>query len=521
MLDVETCTYEEVPYDSHPFHYTHPSALATLGTLVGIKPPPVETCRVLELGCADGGNLIPMAYSLPRAQLVGIDLSPRQVAMGQRVVDMLGIKNLDLRAMSILDVPDDVGTFDYILCHGVYSWVPPVVQDKILAISSRHLAPHGLAYISYNTFPGWHVRRMVREMMCFHVKRFEDKAVRVREAREFLDFLTTNVRLPKGLYAHLLKEEAEALRNQPDYYLLHEHLEDINEPLYFYQFAERAAAKGLQCIGEPKYGDLVGKCPDDVKETLGRWTSDPIEIEQYLDFIRDRTFRRTVLCHSDIAMSPHLSVDALAELYIVAHCQPARAEPDVWSTAPEDFRTPDGIEVTSDHPLAKLALVTLAQVFPRPVRLDELWQQVERQLVARPTLDDTRLQIDRRTLAQLVLNSYIAGLVELHTYAAPYVVEPTERPVASAVARLQARHTSRVATLRHYMTDLSDFDVAVLRNLDGSRDRAALVEALGHAVASGELQHEAKPDSPPLPAVLDELLGPSLQRLANKALLVA
>ncbi|HWA97550.1 MAG TPA: class I SAM-dependent methyltransferase [Pirellulales bacterium] len=523
MATVESCTYEEVPYDSHPFHYTHPSTLSTLGTLVGMRPPAVETCRVLELGCADGGNLIPMAYSLPRATVLGIDLSPRQVAIGQKVVDALGIKNLDLRAMSILDFPDDAGTFDYIICHGVYSWVPSVVQDKILEISSKHLAPQGLAYISYNTFPGWHVRRMVREMMCFHVKRFEDRGERVKQAREFLEFLTTNVRLPKGLYAYLLKEEAETLRQQPDYYLLHEHLEDINEPVYFYQFAERAAAQGLQCIGEPKYGDLIGKAPDDVKEVLDRWTTDPVEVEQYLDFIRDRTFRRTVLCHRNVPTSPHLSLDALAGLYVLAHCRPASATPDLWTTRPEDFRTPDGIEVTTDHPLAKLTLVTLAEMFPRSVRFDELWSLVEQKMAAAPTTDDQRVQTDRRTFAQLLLNSYIAGLVEMHTHPAAYAVEASDRPVASAVARLQARHTTRVANLRHYMTDLNDFDLVVLRNLDGTRDRAALVEVLGHAIASGELRRgdDAPQDDRPLQQLLDELLEPSLRRLANQALLVA
>ena len=98
-------------------------------------------CRVLELGCTDGGNLLPMAATLPRSSFLGIDLSGRQIAAGQKMIERLGLENVELRQMDIADVGEDFGTFDYIICHGVYSWVPPPVQDKILEICARRLAP--------------------------------------------------------------------------------------------------------------------------------------------------------------------------------------------------------------------------------------------------------------------------------------------------------------------------------------------------------------------------------------------
>src|SRR5260370_37085826 len=149
MADVPQSTYEEIPYSSNPFSYTHPDNLATVGMLMGMTPPSVERCRVLELGCAGGGNLIPMALALPESQFLGIDLSPRQIAMGQEVIDTLGLTNIKLRSMSIMDVKDDDGPYDYIICHGVYSWVPAEVQDKILTICNRNLGPTGVAYVSY------------------------------------------------------------------------------------------------------------------------------------------------------------------------------------------------------------------------------------------------------------------------------------------------------------------------------------------------------------------------------------
>jgi SAM-dependent methyltransferase len=182
-------SYDEVPYDSYPFPQTHPDRLATIATLLGLQPAPVEHCRALELGCAAGGNLIPMALTLPDSTFLGIDLSARQIDDGRQTVAALGLTNIELRQLSILDVDASFGRFDYLICHGVFSWVPAAVQEKILAICAAHLAPHGVAYISYNTYPGWHLRGMIRDMMLYHAQQFREPAVRVRQARNLLDFL--------------------------------------------------------------------------------------------------------------------------------------------------------------------------------------------------------------------------------------------------------------------------------------------------------------------------------------------
>src|SRR5262249_14540707 len=153
------------------------------------QPAAVDRCRVLELGCGSGGNLLPMAESLPESRFLGIDLSPRQVSSGQATIQELGLRNIELKAMSITDVDAEMGQFDYVICHGVYSWVPEPVQDKILAICKENLAPHGIAYVSYNTYPGWHLRGLVRELLYFHSRKIAEPAARVQHARAFLDFL--------------------------------------------------------------------------------------------------------------------------------------------------------------------------------------------------------------------------------------------------------------------------------------------------------------------------------------------
>src|SRR6478672_1206206 len=158
-------TYDDVPYLSKPLFSTHPDLLAAAGRLRGLKTPSPSSCRVLELGCAAGGNLIPMAYALPDSRFVGIDLSTKQIADGQAICRRLELQNLELAAVSIADVDSSFGKFDYILCHGVYSWVPPAIQERILWICRNLLSQNGVAYVSYNTYPGWHLWSIVRDLM--------------------------------------------------------------------------------------------------------------------------------------------------------------------------------------------------------------------------------------------------------------------------------------------------------------------------------------------------------------------
>ena len=174
-----TTSYDRVPYKSYPYAQSQPDRMATVAALLGVRAPEVTTARVLDMGCAGGGNLIPLAERFPEATFVGIDASAGQVAEGQPVIERLGLRNIRLLHTNILDVMPDLGTFDYILSHGVYSWVPPQVREKMLDICRTNLAPNGVAYISYNTYPGWRMRCIIRDIMLYRARRYEDPGDRV------------------------------------------------------------------------------------------------------------------------------------------------------------------------------------------------------------------------------------------------------------------------------------------------------------------------------------------------------
>lgn len=518
MSDALRASYDELPYESRPRFPTHPDCLGTVATLFGMRPAPPDRCRVLELGCSTGGNLLALADALPGSHFVGIDLSPRQIEEGRRVAHAAGLSNVELKALSILDVDDSLGTFDYILAEGVYSWVPDAVRARMLEVCRRNLAPQGVAYVSYNTYPGWHQRGLIREMLRYHARPGAPPAERVAQARAFLQFLVGTVPEKEVTYRRMLHEEAELLRDHPDAYVYHEHLEEENHPRYFHEFAAEAAAAGLQYLEEAwEHANLIG-LSDEAQAALRRWAPDRIRVEQYLDFLTHRTFRRSLLCHAGVALTPERGADVVPTLLVSALARPTAATPDVAGTAAEEFRTDRGRTVNTNIPTVKAALVLLYEAWPAALSFDALLGAVRRRL-------GPALAADARQLAETLLRVYLSNAVALHVSFPRLVTEPGERPLAGPLARYQAATTGRVSTRLHNFIELDGLERALLRHLDGTRDRAALVEALAADVAGGRFQlrqdGQLLQEPGQVLALLGQALGPSLRRLALSALLIA
>src|ERR1043165_56707 len=178
--------YDQVPYAFYCFPESHPRRLQATAHLFGLDAPAPAECRVLELGCAVGGNIVPMAYSLPKAQLIGIDLAASQIETAKEFAAGSGVTNLDLRTANIADVTSEWGKFDYIITHGVFSWVPHEVAEKVLQICAAQLTPSGVAYISFNTYPGWHARMWAREAMHFRADELAEPMEKARAGRDFI-----------------------------------------------------------------------------------------------------------------------------------------------------------------------------------------------------------------------------------------------------------------------------------------------------------------------------------------------
>lgn len=507
--------YDELPYEAQPFPQSHPDRLATIATMFGMRPAPVHGCRVLELGCAAGGNLLPMAEQLPESHFLGIDLSARQVAEGRALVDAAGLRNVELRHQSILDFDAAPGAFDYVICHGVYSWVPQEVQRKILAICTRHLAPHGVAFISYNTYPGWHLRGAVREMMLYHVRELPGAAAKVAQARALVEFLAEAVPPGDSAHAAVLRDELERLRPYTDGHLFHEYLEDAIEPVYFHQFAERATAHGLQYLGDADVGTmLTGNLPKPTAETLDRIGGDVVRTEQYMDFVRNRAFRQTLLCRRDVPLQRVLTPARVTTLYVGSAAAP------LASAGPSNtFQAPGGLTFTPGHPIVAAAFHHLAETWRQSASFDDLHAAACRRLGVAGD------EGTRAILAGDLLVGYTANVVDLRTCVADFVTMPTAKPKASRLARDQARRGQKVTNRRHEVVLLDDFALRLLSLLDGETDRAALLETLVGMASTGALTVEqaGRPisDARTLRTVLAPALDQALTNLARCALLIA
>jgi methyltransferase-like protein/SAM-dependent methyltransferase len=526
---VSNTSYDEMPYDSHPFVQTHPSRLFAIGTLFGMKPAPVQRCRVLELACAGGGNLIPMAEYLPDSEFVGIDLSAKQIQEGREIIEQLGLKNLTLRQANILDVDAAYGTFDYIIAHGVYSWVPVAVRQKVMDICAKQLNPNGIAYISYNTYPGWHMRGMIRDMMRYHSGRFNQPTERVRQARALLDFLAQSVK-QEGPFSQLLKAELETIRPQADHYLYHEHLEEVNDPVYFHQFAEMAKAKGLKYLGEARVGTMVtGNFGPDIEKTLRILASDQIQAEQYMDFLRNRLFRETLLCKEQVQPNWTVQPEVMRSLHIASAARPTLAEGqteiNITDESPIAYRTPSGMSMTTNRPLLKCAMTVMQEAFPATVPFDVLRRQAREKLGGGDLSNPRQAAEDTNLIAVGVLNCYMSSdLVELHGMPVTFARAPSEKPVALPHVRIMAAKTGVVSNRRHEVVRLNELDKQLIPLLDGTNDRPALITKLTEIAKTGAItvrkEELTLSDPAEIKAALESIIEQALANVARLAVLV-
>jgi methyltransferase-like protein/cyclopropane fatty-acyl-phospholipid synthase-like methyltransferase len=481
-MTTPTTSYDAVPYDDLAFAQTHPDHLAALARLFGLQPPPVATCRALELGCASGANLIPMAFNMPGAEFVGVDLSQWQIDRGLETIRAVGMGNITLQHGSILDVTPQSGLFDYIICHGVFSWVESHVQDAILRIATQNLAPAGVAYISYNTYPGWHMREMVRHMMRYHTAQFDQPAEQIEQARALLTFLVS-ASDDSGPYGQLLMREAERLGHASDSYLYHEHLEQTNTPFYFHQFIERAERAGLLYLSEASVTDmLTSHFPPDVAETLDRISPDILHLEQYMDFVRNRLFRQTLLVHKAQRPQRALTPAFLHGLLVSSAATPDTLPVDLGAKSVVTFRAGRqraDVSLTA----TKAAFTILMERWPEAVDVDTLCKLAMDR--AAPHLGDTTPEEARRGIMGDLFGGVMYGMVNVHTVAPNCTNTPSERPQAHPVAAYQAARTTRVVNAHHQIVELEPLALEVLKLADGKRTTGEILGALLARMASG------------------------------------
>jgi len=515
-VQTEPVSYDDLPYEGVALPSTHPQHLAMVARLFGMDTAPAGRCRVLELGCGTGGNIVPMAQELPGSSFTGIDLSAVEIAEARRWARILGVSNLALEQMDIRDVDAGFGEFDYIIAYGVYSWVPEHVRDSLWRICRENLAPEGVAMISYNVFPGWHLRMGVRQMMLYHSLRFPAEE-RTQQALGLLEFLRSGTealdgRLKDiGIYHDVLEREAGRLREKPSAYLAHEHLSGANDPLYFSEFVTRAAAAGLNYLADADFGSmLTSSLPPTVAEQVEAVASDRVSSEQYMDFLTNRTFRESLLCHAEVPLTMQIPGSALQHLHMASAASFLEPGHERYERERPKIRSVAGTIVSVKTAAAVAALQVLTGTWPQAMTFEALLEETAK------SLGQTFETADVERLANTLVTLFAMKVVEFRTEPVRCVAASRagERPLASEVARLQAVVGPAVTNLRHDTVDLDLECRAILPLLDGTRTRSELASVLNTV-----LEADGQPGAYPTAEALSVAVDGAIERLGRLSLL--
>jgi methyltransferase-like protein len=509
--------YDLLPYPSMPIVHTQPAHLAALGALFGLAPPAADRARVLEFGCAAGGNIIPLAARFPAASFLGIDLSQRHVADGRNYIAALGLDNVRLQQADLTTLDLGGEQFDYIICHGVFSWVPKAAQDAIFRLCQEALMPNGIATISYNVLPGWHLRTAIRELCLRYAGKDGSPQRRVARARAALEQIAaaSNQTEPYGM---LLQTEARRLKGVPAAYILGEFLAPDNAPCYVQDFIERAAAHKLDYLCE---ADLFAAVPPALDATIrNRITafadSNRSAAEQDIDFLTGRLFRRSVLVRSRPAGAPPPmpNPNRLQALHVSCPLRPDAANSAEGTTV---FTDDKSRPVSIRDPVVGQAISRLAAVYPGTLCLDDL---------IRDSDPAARVQLAER-IRQAVFILVMAGRADISVLPLRVGQGDEKWPTAWPLARAEAASRQAwITSLRHTGVPAVAVLKVLLPCLDGSRDHLALVAILIDALRSGAVPMPEATDrrdgvsADSVEIIADRFLRQTLEYLHHHALLL-
>ncbi len=489
LKNIPSNSYNDMPYVSHPFQQTHPDRLATIARLLNLSTPEVKNCKVLEIGCASGNNLIPMAEQLPEGRFLGIDYAENQIAAGHKVLKNLELPNLELRCQSIIDFNEPTN-FDFIIVHGVYSWVPKDVQEKILEICKKNLSPDGIAYVSYNVLPGWHMRGIIRDMVLYHTRNIPNNNDKIIQAKAVLEFVAKSSIGENNPYSLFIKNELEIFKQQNDSYLFHELLDENNYPIYFHEFNRRANQQGLMYLADT---DMRSMSTRDLKaeaqKELQRCSS-IIETEQYLDFIRNRMFRSSLLVHQGKTPNYNMNPSMISNFHISSTLVPTEQNMNLTNNTMGNFSCKDGSTLSIADPLMKATLVCLQEAWPCSLSINEIIEKASKRIgLEIPQTKEAKEKV-MMELGKLLIGAYTSlsiGTLELTTREIKPANSISSNPKILKVARSQAID-GLITNNRHQSIKIGNYEICLINMLDGKNNLDEIVQNFEALVQNNQMK---------------------------------
>lgn len=518
-----TDDYNQYHYQTGIYPQTHPNRLYVNACLRGLTPPPVTRCRVLEVGTGDATNLLSMALQFPESEFVGIDISETEVKKANQTIKTLGLKNIRVQEANILTYTPEPGKTDYLIAHGIFSWVPAPVREKLLALSQRALSPTGIAYISYNAYPGRHRQAMLRDFLLYFCQE-ENIEAKVQHAHEMLAAFETSFPSQDSLYKDDLLYETKRVLALEDYSLVFDILAGVNQAFYFHEFMNHASNAGFQFLSEAEWHSMtLPTLPEAFQPLIKQTENKIIEREQLLDFITNRYFRETLLCHRDIKLSSDIHLNAIKHFKIKTYLTPLTT---YEKNQPSQFQTQDQQIITITDAITKATLTALCHAKPHAISYSTLIHHVKKllELEGDYLLYDKTPQLFEPLLLESLYKTYTQGLVFYFDELPDIVSTVSNNPFAWPLAREQAKEGLMVGNSHHENIAINNFIHHLLPHLDGKHTHSALLAVLL------ELTHQQKihfslngrpvTDDTALTSHLENALNDALVRIAHAGLLV-
>jgi SAM-dependent methyltransferase len=515
--------YDDLPYSSYAYEHSAPEQIAVVAALFGLPSRDVATARILELGCGSGGNLIPVALRHPQSTVVGVDISGVQILEGQKYIKQLGLDNISMVEADFLDLgPDFQGDFDYVIAHGVYSWVPPEVQEAVLGLIQRCLAPEGVAFVSYNTYPGWKTKEIVRDAMLLHGGARPTLSEQVAYGRSMLGFLKQTA-LPGGLTSAALNESMAQVMNAPVDYVAHEYFAPYNQPCYFHQFVERIGGHGLAYLGEAQPSMMLPSTYSEelAQQLYGALGNDQVRVEQYLDFAVSRVFRQSLLVHAKRAEDLRWELDreTLHQMHFAARLSCADG-PIRLDGRPQDFVSPPNTaRISVGLSGIKQAIDLLTRTWPGTVTRGDLVGYAE---LTQGEKDAVSADVLGEAIDELFEKLVLRGLAKVRLKPVE-VVASSDRPVVDpAVLRqiaVPGPDRKHLVNAWHDSVEVTDIERLLFPLMDGTRDRDGLVAEVINAMRDNRLR-PSSPVSTDIDSEAAASVTEMLRRLLDSGLLL-
>jgi ubiquinone/menaquinone biosynthesis C-methylase UbiE len=420
---------------------------------------------MLELGCGDGGNLIPLAEAYPQSNFVGIDISEGAIQKGRTEIAELGLHNVTLLQGDLSNTAVDEGTYDYVVCHGVYSWVAPEVQRAILKTGRLALTPSGVFLVTYNTLPGWRQRGIVRDILGVGAgSRSDHPLERCALGLDFLKLVSKEKSAITASFGAYISEALERLASSDPSYIHEEFLGQHNEPLLFTDFISRAKHEGLQFLTEAR---VVMMSSDDlspaVQEYLEGLGADYVAREQALDIFRNRTFRETLLCRGEASVDRGLSIDVFKSLQLTS----LYAAIDSRDLTRGFRERTSGREIVTPPGDCTNLLGIIDSFAARGACFADIF-------------DRSRISMDlaERDLLIAAVTLWRSGFIEVTTSPLSSLERDFDTVTVTQYARLQARSHPKVTSRTHDSYSLSELERKAILMVEAAMSKRALVTLL-------------------------------------------